>query len=85
MALRVPLEGVFERFGSQHVYVVVDGIAHRRAVKLGPIRGGLAEVIEGVEEGDLVVTGGVTRVVDRSKVLVVPPEEAAAAEPNDAP
>ena len=85
MALRVPLEGVFERFGSQHVYVVVDGIAHRRAVTLGQIRGGLAEVIHGVQEGDLVVTKGVTRVVDESKVLVVPPEEATASEPNDSP
>lgn len=85
MALRVPLEGVFERFGSQHVYVVVDGIAHRRAVTLGQIRGGLAEVIHGVEEGDLVVTKGVTRVVDESKVLIVPLEEAAASEPNDSP
>ncbi len=83
--LRVPLEGVFERFGSQHVYVVVDGVAHRRAVTLGSIRDGLAEVIEGVEEGDLVVTNGVTRVVDGSKVLVVPPEEAAASQPNDRP
>jgi HlyD family secretion protein len=85
MALRVPLEGVFERFGSQHVYVVVDGIAHRRAVTLGQIRDGRAEVIEGIEPGDLVVTKGVTRVVDASKVMVVPPEEAAAAAPSDSP
>ena len=85
MALRVPLEGVFERFGSQHVYVVVDGVAHRRAVTLGPIRGGLAEIIEGVEEGEVVVTKGVTRVVDGSTVLVVPPEEAAPSEPDRSP
>lgn len=70
--LRVPLDGVFERFGSQHVYVVEDRIAHRRAVALGPIREGHAEVVEGLRAGELVISKGVTRVVDGSKVRVVP-------------
>ena len=72
MVIRVPLEGVFERFGSQHVYVIEDGIALRRAIVLGSVGAGFAEITEGIEPGDTVVIKGVNRVVDGSKVLVVP-------------
>jgi multidrug efflux pump subunit AcrA (membrane-fusion protein) len=70
----VPLEGVFERFGSQHVYVIVDGIAQRRSIVLGPVGAGFAEVTAGIEPGETIVTEGVSRVVDGSKVQVVPAE-----------
>ena len=76
--IRVPLDGVFERFGTQHVYVIEDGIARRRSIVLGPVRAGLAEVVKGIEPGETVVTKGVSRVVDGSKVQVVPVESAAA-------
>ena len=75
MVTRVPLEGVFERFGSQHVYVIEDGIAQRRTVVLGLVGAGFAEVTEGIEPGETVVIKGVNRVVDGSKVQVVPAEE----------
>ena len=75
MVTRVPLEGVFERFGSQHVYVIEDGIAQRRTVVLGLVGAGFAEVTEGIEPGETVMIKGVNRVVDGSKVQVVPAEE----------
>lgn len=73
--IQVPLDGIFERFGSQHLYVVEDGIANRRSIILGPIRAGHAEVIEGVKPGDVVISKGVTRVVDGSEVHIVPVDE----------
>lgn len=73
--IQVPLDGVFERFGSQHLYVVEDGVARRRSVVLGPIRAGYAEIVEGVEPGDVVISKGVTRVVDGSEVNIVPTDE----------
>jgi membrane fusion protein (multidrug efflux system) len=76
--LRMPLEGVFERFGRQHVYVIEDGIAQRRVVAIGSVRDGFAEITEGLNAGDTVVIKGVTRVIDASKVLVVPVESATA-------
>ena len=76
--IRVPLEGVFERFGTQHVYVVDDGIARRRSIVLGTVGAGFAEVVQGIEQGEIVVTKGVTRVVDGSEVLVVPVDSVAA-------
>ena len=77
-AVRVPLAGVFERFGSQNVYVVEDGIATRRPIVLGEIRGGRAEVVKGLEPGEMVVSEGVARVVDGSAVKVVPDDSATA-------
>jgi RND family efflux transporter MFP subunit len=73
--LRVPLDGVFERFGSQYIYVVEGGLAKRRSIVVGAVRDGYAEVIEGVETGDVVISKGVTRVVDGSEVQIVPPDE----------
>jgi len=73
--IQVPLDGVFERFGSQHVYVVEDGVARRRSIVLGEVRAGSAEVVEGVEVGDVVISKGVTRVVDGSEVHIVPVDE----------
>jgi len=79
MVMRVPLEGVFERFGSQHVYVIEDGVAERRAIVLGLVGAGFAEVTEGLEPGETVVVKGVTRVVAGSKVQVVPRDAVAGA------
>ncbi len=84
LVLRVPLEGVFERFGRQHVYVIEDGIAHRRTVSIGAVRGGFAEIEAGLNVGETVVTKGVARVVDASKVLVVPLEAATASSAEQA-
>ena len=78
LEIRVPLDGVFERFGSQHLYVIEDGIARRRAIELGTVGAGFAEVVQGVEPGEMVVVKGVTRVVDGSKVQVVPLDSARA-------
>jgi RND family efflux transporter MFP subunit len=75
MVIRVPLAGVFERFGTLYVYVVEDDVARRRSVSLGEIRAGHAEVLDGIAEGDLVISDGVTRVVDGSEVHVVPEGE----------
>lgn len=76
MEIRVPLDGIFERFGSLHLYVIEDGIAERRAVELGVVRAGFAEVLTGLEPGETVVVKGVTRVVDDSRVQVVAADSA---------
>ena len=83
--LRIAPEAVFERFGRQHVYVIKDGIAYRREVTLGPMRPDAIELLSGVEDGDVVVTKGVTRVVDASKVMVVPEKPDAPIEPPPPP
>ena len=83
MVMRVPLEGVFERFGSQQVYVIIDGMAERREVVLGLVGAGFAEVTQGIEPGETVVVKGVTRVVAGSKVQVVPDDAATGSSAED--
>lgn len=70
-AISVESDAVFERFGQQHVYVVVDGTARRRTVELGVVRDGRVEVRSGLSIGDRVVVAGVERVVDEQPVRVV--------------
>lgn len=72
-AILVPLKAVFDRFGSQHVYVVKDGLAERRTVALGTVRAGRSEVTSGLSTGDQVITEGVGRVVDGAPVRIVEP------------
>jgi len=83
MVMRVPLEGVFERFGSQQVYVIIDGMAERREVALGLVGAGFAEVTQGIEPGETIVVKGVTRVVAGSKVQVVPNDAATGSSAED--
>ena len=74
--VQLPLRAVFERFGRQHVYVIEDGIARRREVRIGPVREGLAEIRDGLRAKELVIVAGVTRVVDGAPVRLVPAERA---------
>ncbi len=84
--LTVDADSSFERFEATQVYVVDDqSVAHRRSVTLGSIRGGRAEVIEGLEEGDRVVVEGQDRVLDAEPVRVIDRADATAREePDDA-
>jgi membrane fusion protein, multidrug efflux system len=59
--LLVP-SGALLREGERNlVYVDEDGIARQREILLGRRLGGRAEVLEGLEEGDIVVLSGTTR------------------------
>lgn len=53
--LAVPVSSLFRRDGSWEVFVAADGRAHRRAVEIGHRNGVLAEVLEGLEEGERVI------------------------------
>lgn len=59
--LSVPEEAVVPSGGRAYVFVAIDGIADRREVKLGIRRPGYVEVIEGLSEGERVVTEGTMR------------------------
>jgi multidrug efflux system membrane fusion protein len=59
--------------GPQTVFVFVvkpDNTIEMRNVKLGPVEGGLASIDQGVAEGEMVVTEGVDKLQQGSKVTV---------------
>lgn len=69
--LVVPREAILEDEAQPSVFLVRDGKAVRAAVRTGARSGGLVEVIEGVAEGDAVVTVGGATLRDGAKVQVL--------------
>jgi membrane fusion protein, multidrug efflux system len=53
---------------TQYVYKVTEGQAQRIAVQMGERRGGLVEIISGLEPGDLVIVAGLQSVRNAAPV-----------------
>jgi HlyD family secretion protein len=66
--LKVPAGAVF-RLGPQwQTFIVVDGRARLRAVQVGRSSGLETQVLQGLQEGDLVILYPGDRVRDRQRV-----------------
>jgi RND family efflux transporter MFP subunit len=59
--------GTNDRF----VFVIKDGVAHRKLVQLGRRLDSKLEILKGVDAGEQVAVAGVTRLVDQAEVEVV--------------
>jgi membrane fusion protein, multidrug efflux system len=70
-ALVIPRAALLEGETDSAVYVVRDGKAVRVPVKLGYIDGAYAEVADGLEAGERVVTAGKVALRDGSAVQVI--------------
>ena len=68
--LTVPSTAVFRRGGTMHVFLVNDGHARLRPVRTGRTNGPSVEVLEGLVDGDLVVTDGQFALRDGAPVTV---------------
>jgi len=77
-ALIVPEEALVRGNGQTSVLRVVDGTARASRVRLGIVGDGRAEVLEGVEEGDVVIVKGQYLVDDGDRVRIASPAEATA-------
>lgn len=72
-ALVVPTRAVVGAAGSQSVFVLVEGRAERRRVRVGSDTDGRMEVLEGLIAGDTVITTGNSLLRDGASVRVVEP------------
>jgi RND family efflux transporter MFP subunit len=72
MALAVPSTAVINPVGDKAIVFVVDNEnrAHIREVRRGPSIGGMTELLEGVQEGEQVVTVGTQELRDNDRVDV---------------
>lgn len=78
--LAVPEETLMPSGSDNYVFKVADGKAVRVKVKIGQRRGASAEIVEGLIEGDEVVTAGQLKLRDGVPVRAVP-QGAPAAQP----
>jgi membrane fusion protein (multidrug efflux system) len=80
-ALMVPEQALVPEQGDVFVFVVADGVAEKRRVRIGQRRVGDVQIVEGLAEGELVVTEGTQKLRDGAAVRLqgAPPAEAGAA------
>jgi len=76
---RVPLEAVRRPPGAAEgyaVFVVEESpgglVARVRPVRIGEVRGGAIEILEGLQDGERVIVSGATLAVDGGAVAVIP-------------
>jgi len=69
-ALVVPEQALVPEQGDMFVFVVQDGTAEKRLVRIGQRRVGNVQIVQGLAAGDLVVTEGTQKLRDGSPVLV---------------
>jgi membrane fusion protein (multidrug efflux system) len=70
-ALVIPEEALTPEAEKQYVYVVVDGRASRREVRIGGRRPGSVEVLAGLKAGERVIVEGTQKVRDGAAVRAV--------------
>lgn len=79
-ALSVPEQAIVPRGQNQYVYRIVDGKAQQIEVRLGTRREGRVEIVDGLSEGDTVITAGQQKIGDG--VPVAPIGQAADGRPE---
>lgn len=86
-AVMVPEQSIVPQGEALFVYVIEDGKAAMKPVKIGMRQNGRAEIVEGVSPGDTVITAGVQKIGPGSPVMAVnlmpPPGGAPAGAPAD--
>jgi membrane fusion protein (multidrug efflux system) len=73
-AVMVPEEALVPEQGNMFVFVVEDGVAEKRQVRIGQRRVGDVQVAEGLAAGELVVTEGTQKLRDGVAVTLQTPE-----------
>ncbi len=70
-AIVIPREALIGSVKSAQVFIILGNTAKMRNITIGRESGQFLEVLNGLAEGDLVVTSGQNNLSDNSKVLVV--------------
>lgn len=70
--LTLPKEAVVSEDINQSVFLVRDSIAYKQPVRTGYVNGNVIEILDGVSEGDFVITIGQNSLRDSTRVEVIP-------------
>ncbi len=67
MALVIPESAFIQTGNESYVFIAgEDGLAHRRVIKIGSRKFGFVEVVDGLQEGDKIITEGGFKLQDKS-------------------
>ena len=69
----VPESAVTIQGNTAFVYVVDADIAEKKNIKIGKRNFGKVSIISGIDEGDIVISEGVSKVRDKAKIKIVNP------------
>lgn len=70
-ALQVPRSAIVEEAGVSVVFVIEDGIAHRRTVETGYSEAGYVEIINGLSDSESFVTVGQAGLKEGARVSII--------------
>ena len=82
-ALMLPEQAVVPENDQQFVYVIEDGRAHKREIKIGRRRPGEVEILQGLTADDGVVVDGTLNLRDGVAVRVQPAAAGGPARANE--
>lgn len=67
-AAYIPLSAIYQTGDAPHVWVIQDGTVHLRPIKAGSFGNNQLQVIEGLQDGEVIVTAGVQKLREGQKV-----------------
>ncbi|MCK4870834.1 MAG: efflux RND transporter periplasmic adaptor subunit [Gammaproteobacteria bacterium] len=70
-ALVIPEQAIIADVSGYTIFVIRDGKAHKTNIKLGARVAGMAQVLNGLQLGDLVVTAGQQKLSDNDTVQII--------------
>ena len=69
----VPESAVTIQGDTAFVYTINDNKSEKRDIKIGKRNFGKVSIISGINEGDMVISEGVTKVRNKAKVKIINP------------
>ncbi|MBP2627527.1 MAG: macA 5 [Firmicutes bacterium] len=69
-AVYIPLTAIYQTDTLPNVWIIKDGVVSLRPVKVGGFGDGNIQILEGLQDGDVVVTAGVQKLREGEKVRI---------------
>ncbi len=69
-AVYIPLTSIYQTGNVPNVWMIKDGVVSLQPVKVGAFGDGKIQILEGLQDGDVIVTGGVQKLREGEKVRI---------------
>ncbi len=73
MALLVPKSSIISQDDNISVFIIKDGLAHKRDVSTGFNNAEYVEILQGIDKSDMVITAGQRNLKDKLNVEIINP------------